>query len=58
MANEKLIVVMNPATKREFMKQCENRALTASAVVRHLLDIQLEAWRKDPECHKSVIRNL
>lgn len=46
MAHEKLIVNMDPALKRRFMNACSDRMMSASAVVRHLVALQLTQWEK------------
>jgi hypothetical protein len=46
MITDKLIVNMDPDQKREFMAACGARFMSASAVVRHLVAIQLDAWKK------------
>lgn len=47
MKTEKLIVVMDPELKTEFMTQCNDRMMTASAVVRRLVELQLKMWRDE-----------
>lgn len=46
MAYEKLIVNMNSGLKRAFMAGCSDRMMSASAVVRHLIELQLREWEK------------